>query len=144
MESHPLARAFRTDKLTLASTISTIKSYIKGTYEDEIPIWKIVSQSIRTLERRANTICKKSEIGAVIDGSSVLGGGSMPDQTIPTKLIRIDCDEKTQNIQKQLVNSRPCIMPRISDGKVYIDVRTVLETQDDLLINLLIDLLGGK
>ena len=143
MESHPLARAFRTDKLTLASTISTIKSYIKGSYEDEIPIWKIVSQSIRTLERRANTICKKSEIGTVIDGSSVLGGGSMPDQTIPTKLIRIDCDEKTQNIQKQLVNSRPCIMPRISDGKVYIDVRTVLETQDDLLINLLIVLWGG-
>ena len=144
MESHPLARAFRVDKVTLASTIATIKSYIKGSYEDEIPIWKIISQSIRTLEKRANTICKKSGIGTVIDGSSVMGAGSMPDQTIPTKLISIEGNEKKQSIQKKLVNSRPCIMPRISDGKVYIDMRTVLGTQDDLLINLLIDLGGGN
>ena len=133
IESHPLARAFRADKISLISTISTLRSYIKDTYEEDIPIWKMISQNINKITKRAEKICSETKLGKIIDGESLIGGGSMPEVKIPTKIIKIETKKNENTIKKKLLQSTPIILARIYEGSILIDIRTVLEEQDKTL-----------
>ena len=133
IESHPLARAFRADKISLISTISTLRSYIKDTYEEDIPIWKMISQNINKITKRAEKICSETKLGKIIDGESLIGGCSMPEVKIPTKIIKIETKKNENTIKKKLLQSTPIILARIYEGSILIDIRTVLEEQDKTL-----------
>jgi len=137
IETHPLARAFRADKITLTSTISTLRSYIKNSYEEEIPIWQIISQKIEKIEDRAKKICRNSSVGKITDGNSLIGGGSMPEASLPTKMIMINIAGNENEIKTKLMKSSPCVLPRVSEGSIFIDIRTVLEKHDNKLIEIL-------
>ncbi|MBP7686319.1 MAG: L-seryl-tRNA(Sec) selenium transferase, partial [Thermoflexales bacterium] len=94
LKKHPLARALRIDKLDLAALSATLIHYLKGDALREIPVWRMISLPLSDIEQQANdfaaqiTACGFS--ASVIDGQSTIGGGSLPGETLPTKLVALN------------------------------------------------------
>jgi L-seryl-tRNA(Ser) seleniumtransferase len=95
LRKHPLARAVRIDKVRLAGLAATLLHYVKGEAEDKIPVWRTISMPVGDVDKRARKWCKAvGTTASVIDGQSMIGGGSIPGGTLPTCLVRIDCRGK--------------------------------------------------
>ena len=93
IRKHPLTRALRVDKITLAALHSTLLHYINGEVEEKIPIWKMISMPLEKIEKRAYYLAKEiGEIATVTDSFSTVGGGSLPGETIHSKSLRINCE----------------------------------------------------
>ena len=126
---HPLARAVRIDKMTLAALNSTLRSYVRGTALDDIPIWKMMSVSLDELEKVVDewSGLLQSEI---VEGRTAIGGGSAPGQTLPTKRLKISIDATADTFGDtfgdQLRAHDPPIIGRIEDDHFFLDPRTVL------------------
>ena len=78
LKVHPLARAVRIDKLDLAALTATLIPYLTGDFESEIPIWRMISASLESLDKRAKSWAKSIGIAniEIIDGQTAVGGGS--------------------------------------------------------------------
>ena len=92
---NPLFRALRVDKLTIAALEVTLKSYLRGAL-DEIPALRMIRLTAGEIASRAEQLCAKlrpllpDDVAIQIrEGISVIGGGSTPDQSLPTSLIAI-------------------------------------------------------
>ena len=135
---HPLARAVRIDKGSLAALNATLLHYLKGEETSKIPIWDMISQSQESLADRAEAW--QSAVGgltSVIPGESTVGGGSLPGETLPTSLLSIDPTTVTGGasaVAANLRRSTPPIIGRIDDDRVLLDPRTVPPHLDDALI----------
>ena len=97
----------------------------------------MISQNINKITKRAEKICSETKIGEIIDGESLIGGGSMPDVKIPTKIIKIDTTTNENTLKKKLLQSDPIILARVYEGSILIDIRTVLEEQDKTLLKII-------
>ena len=135
---HPLARAVRIDKGSLAALNATLLHYLKGEETSKIPIWDMISQSQESLADRAEAW--QSTVGgvtSVVPGESTVGGGSLPGETLPTSLLSIDPTTVTGGasaVAANLRRSTPPIIGRIDDDRVLLDPRTVPPHLDDALI----------
>lgn len=122
---HPLARAVRIDKMTLAALNSTLRSYVRGNALHDLPILKMMSLSIDELHQVA--IDWSGEIDAeVVDGRTAIGGGSAPGQTLPTKRLKISIDQSAEKLAAKLRTNDTPIIGRIEDDRLFLDPRTVL------------------
>ncbi|MCY4366912.1 MAG: L-seryl-tRNA(Sec) selenium transferase [Chloroflexi bacterium] len=138
LERHPLARAFRIDKMSLASLIATLMHYLRGEAEREVPIWRMISAPVQILEERAESWKKaitsgSSVIGAVVETRSAIGGGSLPGETLPTRALSLDCSSigrGAEGVMQRLRRSNPPVIARIEDNQVLLDPRTVLPEQE--------------
>ena len=93
---HPLARAMRIDKLSLASLSATLVHYVKGEAVGEIPTWRMIAEPVEALrERAAGWAAYLGEGASVVGGQSAIGGGSLPGETLPTSLLRLDSGDAT-------------------------------------------------
>jgi L-seryl-tRNA(Ser) seleniumtransferase len=136
LRKHPLARAVRIDKVRLAGLSATLLHYIKGEAEDKIPVWRMISMPVGDIDKRARKWCKAVGTAAsVIDGQSMIGGGSIPGGTLPTRLVRIDCRGKAQKLADELRKGRPAIIGRIEENNLLLDPRTVLAEEDEQLLS---------
>jgi L-seryl-tRNA(Ser) seleniumtransferase len=136
LRKHPLARAVRIDKVRLAGLSATLLHYIKGEAEDKIPVWRMISMPVGDIDKRARKWCKAVGTAAsVIDGQSMIGGGSIPGGTLPTRLVRIDCRGKAQKLADELRKGRPAIIGRIEEYNLLLDPRTVLAEEDEQLLS---------
>ena len=142
---HPLARALRVDKLTLAALEATMGHYVRGEAEREIPVWRMISVSEGELNARATawaTRLEQAGIGCeVIAGESAIGGGSLPAETLPTWLVKIAVQNTEGNNQEDagrlayaLRNAPTSIIARIEQGALLLDPRTVLDEQEEKLL----------
>ena len=135
---HPLARAVRIDKGSLAALNATLLHYLRGEETSKIPIWDMISQSQESLADRAEAW--QSAVGgltSVVPGESTVGGGSLPGETLPTSLLSIDPTTVTGGasaVAANLRRSTPPIIGRIDDDRVLLDPRTVPPHLDDALI----------
>ena len=135
---HPLARAVRIDKLSLAALTTTLLHYLKGEAVEKVPVWKMISASTGDLEARARRW--QNLIGAggqVIRGLSTVGGGSLPGETLPTWLVALTADGLpggAQGLANRLRQAEPPVIARIEDDRVVIDPRTVLPDEEDALL----------
>jgi L-seryl-tRNA(Ser) seleniumtransferase len=127
---HPLARAVRIDKMTLAALSATLLAYLNGTAETEIPVWRMISARPEGLEQRANDWRMAVEAGDVIPGRSTVGGGSLPGETLPTHLLAISGDSAPERLSSALRRSDPPVIARIYEDRVLLDPRTVLPEED--------------
>ncbi len=142
LERHPLARAFRVDKMSLASLIATLRHYRRGEAEREIPIWRMISAPVQLMEERAESW--RQRIGPVPGlrarvetGRSAIGGGSLPGETLPTRVLSLDCSETSggaEGIMRKLRQGSPPVIARIEDNRVLLDPRTVLPEWDEQLL----------
>ena len=125
---HPLARAVRIDKMTLAALNSTLRSYIRGAALGELPILRMMSAQIDELEDVARQWARGIQ-AEVVDGRTAIGGGSAPGQTLPTKRLKITSHDPANEIAARLRTAVPPIIGRIEDDRYFLDPRTVLSTE---------------
>jgi L-seryl-tRNA(Ser) seleniumtransferase len=152
---NPLFRALRVDKLTIAALEVTLKSYLRGAL-DEIPTLRMIRLSAEEIGKRAQSFCERLRASVQPDvtlevrsGFSVIGGGSTPDQQLPTHLIAIASPRQSpaqiEARLRQLKNgdsgagaeAPDCPIPviaRIEDNRILFDLRTVLPEQEATLL----------
>jgi len=137
LKKHPLMRALRVDKTRLAGLRATLLHYLKGEALSKVPIWRMISMPIAEIDRRASVWVESLDgLAQVVDGESLIGGGSLPGTSLPTRLVAIG-DVKKPAIAKKTalrLRSRPCpIVGRTSGNLLLLDPRTV-SPQDDMEI----------
>ena len=144
---HPLARAVRIDKLSLAALTATLLHYLKGESLEKVPIWRMISTPVDALEERARSWQKSvGDTAQVVQGLSAIGGGSLPGESIPTWLLSIGAQgttEGAQGLAKRLREADTPVIARIEDDRVLLDPRTVLPTEEDALLASLKSTLGA-
>lgn len=144
LKKHPLARAVRTDKTRIAGLAATLLHYLRGEAVEKIPIWRMIAASPDEIASRAvawaEAFGKKAE---VIDGESMVGGGSLPGSTLPTRLVAIGRNgamsaSAVQALARKLRNSREIpVIGRINEDVLLLDPRSVLPEEDEIVINIL-------
>ncbi len=147
---HPLLRAMRIDKMTLAALEATLRHYQRNEVESHIPIWRMISARSDTLARRASQwVSQLSKVGItarVQRGESTVGGGSLPGETLPTMLLAIDAAHvpmPLDELAKRLRLRSVPIITRILRDSLLLDPRTVLEEQDGEVVVGLEEVVGN-
>jgi L-seryl-tRNA(Ser) seleniumtransferase len=130
---HPLARAVRADKLCLAALEATLIHYLRGEAEREIPVWRMIAAPVEELDRRARLWAQRIGQGEVVDSRSTVGGGSLPEETLPTRALALAMS-KPQALLARLRAGSPPVIARVAEGRVLLDPRTVLEDEDEPFI----------
>ncbi len=135
IRKNPLFRALRVDKLTISALEATVALYLRDDF-DAIPIFKMIRLSAEEIGARAARLAdelNQASISADIrEGVSVIGGGSTPGQSLPTRLIAITwAGHSAQELEEHLRRNTPPIIARVEDDRVVLDLRTVLEGQDE-------------
>ncbi len=136
---HPLARAVRIDKMSLASLTATLAHYLKGEAEKEIPVWRMISTPETALKKRAKSWQAGLECPATVDKSrSAVGGGSLPGETLPSWVLSLDCGETgAVEVMRRLRESTTPVVARVDEDRVLLDPRTVLPEEDAALLDAL-------
>jgi len=133
LKRHPLARAVRADKLCLAALDATLLHYVKDEAEREIPIWRMIAAPAERLRALAMRWAADLGQGEVIPGESTVGGGSLPGETLPTWLLALKVPGPNRFLAR-LRRCQPPIIARAQDNRVVLDPRTVLDEQDNVLL----------
>lgn len=133
---HPLARALRIDKASLAGLDATLRHYQRGEATSEIPVWRMIARSSEELERRARAIegaLRSPRIRAAAMRATV-GGGSLPQETLPSWGVVVSTsDDPSQSagcLARCLRSRARPIVGRVEHDAVWLDLRTV-EPDDD-------------
>jgi len=137
LRKHPLLRALRIDKYAAIALSVTALQYLKGEIS-EIPVYRMLGTSLEDLTRRGCALVERlAEAGLsaeVVNGQSLAGGGSLPDETLPTRLISIAVSGSLDDFTRRLRLGSPPVLGRAHEGKFVIDLRTVFPGQDDELV----------
>jgi len=149
ISKHPLMRAIRIDKMTLAALEATLRHYQREEAETHIPIWRMIAASPGSIAgRAASWVSKLQKYGIparMQRGESTVGGGSLPGETLPTTLLALDAGNVSMSLDelaKRLrLRSSPLIV-RILRDALLVDPRTVLEEQDNEVIQAFVEELG--
>ncbi len=140
LKKHPLARAVRIDKVRLAGLAATLVHYLKGEAVKKIPVWQMLSMPLEEIERRARRWAQAlGDLAQVTDGESMVGGGSLPGSTLPTRLVAIGGGGKrkslikAQTLARRLRSQEVPIIGRISGDVLLLDPRSVLPEEDEIV-----------
>ena len=139
VRQHPLARAVRIGKLTLAALQATLDAYLRGVAASEIPTLAMLSASVESLRQRARQVA--TEFGELAECSveianetAAVGGGSLPGVELPTIVLRLraksfSADELSQRLRLGSIR----VFGRIHQDDVLLDLRSVLPEDDSRL-----------
>ncbi|AKL95125.1 L-seryl-tRNA(Sec) selenium transferase SelA [Clostridium aceticum] len=148
MKKNPLTRAFRIDKLTMAALEATLKLYLdEEEMMEKIPTLKMLTESITSLAERAQKLYSiLSSVGLSIEikeDFSQVGGGSLPLEKLPTKVIAIKPSHlSVSRLEEKLRNYRIPIITRIQEDQLIIDLRTIKEEDYGVINEALKDAIG--
>ncbi len=151
---HPLARALRLDKLTLAALEVTLRQHLDGAAREQVPIWRMITMPPEELRVRAETWARRlreAGLAAVtLPGESTVGGGSLPGETLPTTLCAVsqlnapiddtdDVDRRAADaagvLAQRLRCGDPVVVARVLRKRLLLDPRTVPPEMDDVVID---------
>jgi len=141
MRSNSLFRALRVDKMTYAALEGTLLAYVKRKY-DEIPALQMMGIAKHEIASRAAALAAAVPAGSLhvdlLDGDSVVGGGSAPSATLPTRLLALTSRKlSADELATRLRSSNPPIIARVEQGRVLLDLRTVFPAQDAVVLKAL-------
>ena len=149
ISKHPLMRAMRIDKMTLAALEATLRHYQREEAETHIPIWRMIAASPRSITGRAarwvSRLQKYGISARMQQGESTIGGGSLPGETLPTTLLALDAGNVAMPLDELSKHLRLRSLPfitRILHDALLIDPRTVLKEQDHDVVLALVEELG--
>jgi L-seryl-tRNA(Ser) seleniumtransferase len=142
LRTHPLMRALRADKITLAMLEATLSEYRAGRAATTVPVQRMLHLSADEIETRAQALAESLAASgwrvALVSGSSAVGGGSAPGLELPTVLLSIAReDESADATERWLRKLDPPVIARIEHDRLVLDLRTVLPEQDRTLSALL-------
>src|SRR5437763_265535 len=144
---HPLFRALRVDKLTIAALEATLGAYLRAAW-DEIPVMRMIRMSPQELKRRAENFIRElrpelplDEVELeVADGASLAAGGSTPEQSLTSKVIRIASQRHRAAKLDHGLRRAPTgifVIARVEEDRLVLDLRTVFPEQESLLVKTL-------
>jgi len=139
---HPLFRALRVDKLTIAALEVTLGSYQRGAL-DEIPAIAMIRTTPREIEERSRNFIRELAHSLpmdgldieITDGESLAGGGSTPAQSLPSKVVRIRSGRRSASQIEQRLRrgAATSVITRVEDDSIVLDLRTVFAEQESAL-----------
>jgi L-seryl-tRNA(Ser) seleniumtransferase len=142
IEKDPLMRAFRLDKMTLAALEATLRLYLDEERAlREVPTLRMLATTKEQLRPRAESLANRLRAlpglksVALLDDVAYVGGGSLPDQAMPTVVVAIEPSAiSDEDLAHRLRTGTPAVMGRLSEGKLLFDLRTVFVEQEDELV----------
>jgi L-seryl-tRNA(Ser) seleniumtransferase len=142
VERDPLMRAFRLDKMTLAALEATLRLYLNEQRAlQEVPGLRMLGESRDSLRQRAERLAVRlQEIDGLAEvrtraDEAYVGGGSLPDQAMPTWVIEVTAKALSDaDFAQRLRTGNPAVMGRLREGKVVFDVRTIFLHQEEALV----------
>lgn len=149
IKKNPLVRAFRCGKLTLAAMEATLRLFLTPEkLEERHPLYRMLSLKTDELEKRARRVAgrlrKSLPAGvevAVVDGESQVGSGSVPVETIPTKLLALQsASVSPDDLARKLRHQVPAVFTRIHNDAVLFDFRTIRPQEDQAVVETVIHL----
>lgn len=137
--NHPLARAVRIDKLSMAALSATLLHYIHGEATEKVPIWRMIAAPTKALAERAERWreAASGEWASVARTRSTIGGGSLPGETQESAALRIECAALRMSPEETMSRLRafdPPIIGRVESDAVLLDARTVLPEDDGVIV----------
>ena len=147
LRDNPLSRALRVDKMTYAALEAALLGYVRGRPADDVPVARMVALTEEEIGGRARGLLERvssSDFGnsggsgdlklSMRQGRSMLGGGSAPEEGLPTSLIAVTSGRlSARSIEERLRGHTPPVIARIEGQRVLIDLRTVFEEQDHVV-----------
>ncbi|MSP23328.1 MAG: L-seryl-tRNA(Sec) selenium transferase [Dehalococcoidia bacterium] len=131
MRRHPLARAVRIDKGSIAALSATLDHYAKGEAEREVPVWRMIALAADAIEGRARGWADACSDHASVEAcESTVGGGSLPGESLPSFACAVDAPSGAEAFAAALRAASPPIVARIHEGRVWLDPRTVDAIED--------------
>ena len=136
MARHPLARAVRIDKLTLAALEATLRQRLTG-HQDELPVERMLRAPVDEMRRRAAfwsvKLADRGVETKLVEGASAVGGGSLPEHPVPTMLLAIA--GPASRLAAALRRATPPVIARVENDLCCLDPRTVLKGEDEDLVD---------
>ncbi|HEX9249958.1 MAG TPA: L-seryl-tRNA(Sec) selenium transferase, partial [Gemmatimonadaceae bacterium] len=141
LRKNPFARAMRVDKLTLSALESTLSLYLEPARAlKEVPVLAMLTESVQELESRARSVVsslRSSGIDAEVASSiASVGGGAFPTAAIASIAIMLTTD--AERMEERLRRGEPAVIGRIADGKLLLDLRSVLPREDGALVKAIV------
>ena len=132
IKNYSLFRTYRCSPSTLFELQETVSHYINKD-ELNIPFWHLVSQSYQSLETRVKNIVSESSFKFDIEeGTSLIGGGTLPDVTMKSPIMLLKEEASNSLLEILLQNDIP-IIPHFYKNRICIDLRSVFEDQDKII-----------
>jgi L-seryl-tRNA(Ser) seleniumtransferase len=152
IRKNPYARMFRICKMTVAALEATLIHFINGTYRESIPLYKMLSTDMKDLNSRAKKLAGKfsrmKNIRASVENDfAYIGSGAIPDEGIPSVILRISQPEKNdfaETASKALRNNIPAVFCRINDNSLVFDMRSLLNDDYEYLEKHLLDIMSQQ
>jgi L-seryl-tRNA(Ser) seleniumtransferase len=141
VRENPLARALRVDKMIYAALEAVLLSHVRGRAQEELPVGRMIALSRETIEARARGLVERlgpraaSRLGLRLrEGVSLLGGGSAPEEGLPTMLIALRPEGRSpREVEARLRLGPVPVIARIESDSVLLDLRTVPEGQEPIV-----------
>jgi len=146
LRENPLARVCRLDRLMIAALRETLTAYVRGRAFQDVPTLRMLAATAKEIGQRAERVRRavarqtgQGSLMHVVAGVSRTGGGSSPTGERPTRLLAIDWpDGDAAPLERCLRLGTPPIVGRVQEGRLLLDLRTVLPAQDEMLIERLV------
>ena len=139
IKRNPMMRAFRVDKLIFSALEATLAAYASGKALTDLPAIAALHATKDDITRRARSFLRRVRSDQLklrlIDGNSVVGGGSAPEAVLPTKLISItNAKASAADMEERLRHHAPPIIARIEEDQLLLDLRTVSRAEEKELL----------
>ena len=150
MRRHPLARALRADKLCLAALEATLTAYLEETAREDLPTLKMLHASPEEMKEKADRLAERLVENApniavdVAPSIAWSGGGTLPLHEIPSYAVRLESrsGDDTEAMSEKLRSADPPVVGRVSEGRLWLDVRTLLDGDEGAILEA-VGTLGG-
>jgi L-seryl-tRNA(Ser) seleniumtransferase len=145
LKRHPLARAVRMDKASIAALNATLMHYVRGDAIEQIPVWRMIATPEAALKRRATRLATAIGRGAtVVGGRSMVGGGSLPGESLPTHVVAVPAPSglNVDELGRRLRTGEPPVVGRIEESRLLLDPRTIDPHDDAKVRTALLDALA--
>jgi L-seryl-tRNA(Ser) seleniumtransferase len=136
LKKHPLARALRLDKTRLAALAVTLLHYLKEEAVTKVPVWRMIAAPLEDIEKRAKLWSAALKGAAVVPGETMVGGGSLPGGSLPTRLVSLSGPD-IQGVAERLRLREIPVIGRIEKNRLLLDPRSVLPEEDEVVLEAL-------
>ncbi len=140
LRRHPLARALRTDKLSLAALDATLRLYQQGD-DLKIPLLRFLARSQQELVERSRALAACLDVPGVqveiVEDAAMMGGGAMPELQIPGPALALHVETLSlDRLAAALRTAEPSVVARIHNDRLLLNLRTVEPAEDSLIAEL--------
>jgi len=131
MAAHPIARALRINSPTIAMLTATFEAYASGAVTS-LPFWAMATTPTEVIHARTEVVLGASgTVGAIVDGESLPGAGSVPGLTIPTPVLRLSGRE--EQVWRTLADHDTPVIAARRDGAALVNLRSVHPDEDAIV-----------